>query len=37
VAHRLDFVMQRLRGSPTQLPEWISFQNVQHLADGNTA
>ena len=37
VTHRLDFVMQRLRRSPAQLPERISLQNVQHLADGNAA
>src|SRR5579872_7058991 len=37
VAHRLDFVVQRLRRSPTLLAERISLQDVQHLADGNTA
>src|SRR6516165_10586740 len=37
VAHRLDFVMQRLRGSPTEVPKWISLQDVQHLTDGNAA
>ena len=37
VAHRLYFVMQRLRRSPTQLVELIPLQNVQYLADGNAA
>ena len=37
VAHRLDLVMQRLRRSPAELTKRISFQDVQHLTDRDTA
>ena len=37
MAHRLDLVVHRLGRAKAQILEWVALQNIQHLADHDTA